>query len=53
MGSIASSAERGWEIVRHARPDVIVSDISMPREDGYSLIRKLRTHPDASGRSFR
>jgi CheY-like chemotaxis protein len=23
-------------------PDVLVSDIGMPREDGYSLIKKLR-----------
>jgi signal transduction histidine kinase/ActR/RegA family two-component response regulator len=48
----ASSAEGGWGIARHAAPDVIVSDISMPQEDGYSLIRKLRTHPEVSERHF-
>jgi CheY-like chemotaxis protein len=26
----------------HARPDVLVSDIGMPEEDGYSLIRRVR-----------
>jgi signal transduction histidine kinase len=48
----AHSAERGWEMACRAAPDVIVSDISMPREDGYSFIRKLRTHPAASGRNY-
>jgi signal transduction histidine kinase/CheY-like chemotaxis protein len=33
------------------RPHVIVSDIGMPREDGYALIRQLRSLPgDAGGR---
>ena len=27
------------------RPDVIVADIGMPGEDGYSLIRKVRNRP--------
>jgi PAS domain S-box-containing protein len=30
-------------------PDVIVSDISMPDEDGYSLIRKIRSLPAKKG----
>ena len=32
------------------RPDIIVADIGMPGEDGYSLIRKIRGRPlDRSG----
>ena len=27
------------------RPDVLVSDIGMPGEDGYSLIRRVRALP--------
>jgi signal transduction histidine kinase/ActR/RegA family two-component response regulator len=38
----AGSAREALEIARIARPDVIVSDISMPGEDGYDLIRSLR-----------
>ena len=33
-------------LVTHMRPDVIVSDIAMPDEDGYVFLRKLRAHPD-------
>ena len=35
------------------RPDVLVSDLAMPDEDGYSLIRNLRTIERASGRQTR
>ncbi len=48
----ASSAERGWEIACYAAPDVIISDIAMPKEDGYSLIRKLRARTGESGRTL-
>ena len=34
--------DRGPEHVPRWRPDVLVSDIEMPGEDGYSLIRKVR-----------
>lgn len=47
---LASSAEEGLvELVRYA-PHVIISDIGMPHEDGYSFIRSIRTHPDARRR---
>jgi signal transduction histidine kinase len=32
--------------VASRRPDVLVSDIGMPEEDGYSLIRRVRQMPD-------
>ncbi|HEX8913449.1 MAG TPA: response regulator, partial [Humisphaera sp.] len=35
--------------VRAARPDVLVSDIGMPGEDGYALIRRVRSLPAAEG----
>jgi CheY-like chemotaxis protein len=31
------------------RPDVLISDIEMPGEDGYSLIRKVRSLPAERG----
>jgi PAS domain S-box-containing protein len=36
------SAAEGLEQLRQWRPDILVSDIEMPGEDGYSLIRKVR-----------
>jgi CheY-like chemotaxis protein len=36
------SAADALTMLRQWRPDVLVSDIEMPGEDGYSLIRKVR-----------
>ena len=44
----AGSAQEAFDRVRHRQPDVLVSDIGMPDEDGYSLIRRVR----ASGARF-
>ncbi|HYI12453.1 MAG TPA: ATP-binding protein [Thermoanaerobaculia bacterium] len=38
----AASAREALQSVTRARPDVLVSDIGMPEEDGYDLIRLLR-----------
>ena len=38
----AGSATEAMELFRSERPDVLVSDIGMPEEDGYSLIRRVR-----------
>ncbi|MEW6733340.1 MAG: response regulator [Acidobacteriota bacterium] len=45
----AASAAEALKIIEHWKPAVIVSDIAMPGEDGYSLIRKLRTMETALG----
>ena len=37
-----ASAKEAFERVQARRPDVLVSDIGMPEEDGYSLIRRVR-----------
>ena len=38
----AASAKQALEIIRALRPDILLSDIRMPEEDGYSLIQTLR-----------
>jgi signal transduction histidine kinase/ActR/RegA family two-component response regulator len=39
---VASSAAGALEILQWYRPDVLVTDLAMPGEDGYSLIGKVR-----------
>ncbi|MEO7998047.1 MAG: ATP-binding protein, partial [Gemmatimonadaceae bacterium] len=38
----AGSAKEAFALLQTARPDVIVSDIGMPEEDGYGLIKRVR-----------
>jgi PAS domain S-box-containing protein len=38
----ADSAAQGLELVRSFRPHVIISDVGMPNEDGYSFMRHVR-----------
>jgi CheY-like chemotaxis protein len=47
--SMAASVQEALRIVEADRPNVIVSDIGMPEEDGYALIRKLRALPPGRG----
>jgi PAS domain S-box-containing protein len=37
-----ASAQEALDAFRTFRPDVVVSDIAMPQEDGHSLMRKIR-----------
>jgi signal transduction histidine kinase len=36
------SAEEAMDAVKQMKPDVLVSDVAMPGEDGYRLIRRVR-----------
>ncbi|MCU0610995.1 MAG: DnaA/Hda family protein [Candidatus Eisenbacteria bacterium] len=38
----ASDGEQGLEVIRGEHPDMVISDIMMPRVDGFELIRRLR-----------
>jgi len=40
--SSAPSAAEGFELVAATSPQLLVSDIAMPDEDGYSLMRRVR-----------
>lgn len=41
----AMSARDGLDLAQRIRPDLIVSDIHMQPEDGYSFLRKVRDNP--------
>jgi CheY-like chemotaxis protein len=49
----ASPAEPGdlptGQVLDGQRPDVLVSDIGLPEEDGYALVRQIRRHEAAHG----
>jgi PAS domain S-box-containing protein len=45
----ANSVPEGMSSFQVRQPDVIVSDIEMPHEDGFSLIRRIRELPPQEG----
>jgi CheY-like chemotaxis protein/nitrogen-specific signal transduction histidine kinase len=45
----AASAQEAFEIVERVRPDLLLSDVAMPGEDGLSLIRRIRRLPPDRG----
>jgi CheY-like chemotaxis protein len=46
---VAPSAHDAYGEVQSWRPDVLVADIGMPDEDGYSLLRRVRALPADEG----
>ena len=48
----ADSAKNALMEINEKNPEVLVSDIGMPDEDGYSLIRKVRALPDEQQRNI-
>ncbi|MDB9339188.1 ATP-binding protein [Nodularia spumigena] len=43
------SVSEALQVILDWKPDVLVGDIAMPEEDGYSLIRKVRSQPPEQG----
>lgn len=48
----ASNGKEGYEMAVHKQPDLILSDIMMPVEDGISLLKKIKTNPDTAHLPF-
>lgn len=38
----ATSAGEALEILKHVKPDLLISEIPLPKEDGYSLMHKVK-----------
>jgi PAS domain S-box-containing protein len=50
--TVAATAEEGLRLLRRQPPAVLLSDIGMPEQDGYDLIRQVRAlPPEAGGRT--
>lgn len=41
----ASDGREGFEVAQAEHPDLIISDVSMPRLDGIEMCRLIREHP--------
>lgn len=41
---VAASAAEGWTALHDRMPDVLIADLAMPVEDGFSLIRRVRNN---------
>ena len=50
---VASNVPEALSILNDWRADVVISDIGMPGQDGYSFVRELRDHPKAEVREVR
>ena len=46
-------ADEALQETRQWRPDILIADIAMPGEDGYTLIRKVRALPEVEGGATR
>jgi signal transduction histidine kinase/CheY-like chemotaxis protein len=47
--TVAASAREAFEGFRDAAPQLVVSDLGLPEEDGLSLMRRLRATPQGGG----
>ncbi len=39
---LASNGELAWEAINQVMPDLVISDIMMPKMDGFTLLKKIR-----------
>lgn len=42
----AADGEAGWQLTQTELPDIVISDLMMPRMDGYELTHRIKNHPD-------
>lgn len=44
----ANDGEEAWDLLQHKRPDLILTDLEMPRLDGHQLLGRLKRSRDLS-----
>jgi CheY-like chemotaxis protein len=50
--TVSGSAREAIEALKKLKPDVLISDIGMPEQDGYDLIKTLRAFDGERGRAL-
>ncbi|MEH2242033.1 hybrid sensor histidine kinase/response regulator [Nostoc sp.] len=51
FATAVASVDQALAVLEQAKPDILISDIGMSEQDGYTLIRKLRSlEPEKGGR---
>jgi CheY-like chemotaxis protein len=45
---LAGDGEEGLALIKRVRPDLVFSDVSMPKLDGYQLGDAMRSSPDTA-----
>jgi len=44
-----TDGQAALEAVRRRLPDLVLTDVTMPRQDGFALLRRLRAEPETQG----
>lgn len=45
----AADGEEAWAAVREAKPDLVISDMLLPKMDGLELCRRIKSDPELPG----
>ena len=44
----AANGEEGWQRAQTELPNIVISDVMMPKMDGYELTHRIKNHPDTN-----
>lgn len=44
----AADGQEGWEMIQQEKPDLLITDLQMPRMDGFELTRHVRENPETA-----
>lgn len=46
---LASDGEMAWKLIQERNPDIVISDMKMPRMDGFGLLKKVKAEYPSVG----
>ena len=44
---LSGDGEEAWELIQRKVPDLLITDVAMPRLDGFELCKRIRAHQQA------